>query len=58
VKGFYDDVEKVSAKERKMMNEAPYDEKQYMKDLNVSELTGRKKATPPWSAPVFALPSM
>jgi acetylornithine deacetylase/succinyl-diaminopimelate desuccinylase-like protein len=45
VKGFYDDVEKVSAKERKMMNAAPYDEKQYMKDLNVSELMGEKGYT-------------
>ncbi len=45
VKGFYDDVQKVSAKERKMMNEAPYDEKQYMKDLGVTELMGEKGYT-------------
>lgn len=45
VKGFYDDVKKVSAKERKMMNEAPYDEKQYMKDLGVNELMGEKGYT-------------
>ena len=45
VKGFYDDVKKVSAKERKMMNEAPYDEKQYMKDLGVAELMGEKGYT-------------
>jgi acetylornithine deacetylase/succinyl-diaminopimelate desuccinylase-like protein len=45
VKGFYDDVEKVSSKERKAMNAAPYDEKQYMKDLGVSELMGEKGYT-------------
>jgi acetylornithine deacetylase/succinyl-diaminopimelate desuccinylase-like protein len=45
VKGFYDDVLKVSSKERKAMNEAPYDEKQYMKDLGVSELMGEKGYT-------------
>lgn len=45
VKGFYDDVKKVSAKERKMMNEAPYDEKQYMKDLVVNDLMGEKGYT-------------
>lgn len=45
VKGFYDDVQKVSSKERKAMNLAPYDEKQYMKDLGVSELMGEKDFT-------------
>ncbi len=45
VKGFYDDVKKVSARERKMMNEAPYDEKQYMKDLGVADLMGEKGYT-------------
>lgn len=45
VAGFYDDVKKVSAKERKMMNEAPYDEKQYMKDLGVADLMGEKGFT-------------
>jgi acetylornithine deacetylase/succinyl-diaminopimelate desuccinylase-like protein len=45
VKGFYDDVKKVSAKERKAMNEAPYDEKQYMKDLGVADLMGEKGYT-------------
>ena len=42
VKGFYDDVEKVSSKERKMMNAAPYDEKRYMKELGVADLMGEK----------------
>ncbi|HNL38349.1 MAG TPA: dipeptidase [Saprospiraceae bacterium] len=45
VEGFYDDVEKVSNKERKAMNEAPYDEKQYMKSLGVAELMGEKGFT-------------
>lgn len=45
VEGFYNDVEKVSNKERKMMNEAPYDEKSYMKELGVSELMGEKGYT-------------
>lgn len=45
VKGFYDGVEKVSAKERKAMNAAPYDEKKYMKDLGVNELMGEKGYT-------------
>jgi acetylornithine deacetylase/succinyl-diaminopimelate desuccinylase-like protein len=45
VKGFYDDVQKVSSKERKAMNTAPYDEKQYMKDLGVSDLMGEKGFT-------------
>lgn len=40
VEGFYDDVQKVSSKERRMMNAAPYNEKQYMKDLAVQELAG------------------
>jgi acetylornithine deacetylase/succinyl-diaminopimelate desuccinylase-like protein len=45
VAGFYDDVQKVSAKERKRMNEAPYDEKAYMQDLDVQELQGEKGYT-------------
>jgi acetylornithine deacetylase/succinyl-diaminopimelate desuccinylase-like protein len=45
VEGFYDGVEKVSAKERKMMNEAPFDEKEYMKDLQINELMGEKGYT-------------
>ena len=45
VKGFYDDVKKVSSKERKMMNEAPYNEKEYMKDLGVADLMGEKGYT-------------
>lgn len=45
VKGFYDDVQKVSNKERKAMNEAPFNEKQYMKDLGVNALRGEKGYT-------------
>jgi len=45
IDGFYDDVEKVPAKERKMMNEAPFDEKEYMKDLQINELMGEKGYT-------------
>lgn len=45
VEGFYDEVQKVSSKERKAMNEAPYDEKQYMKDLGVADLMGEKGYT-------------
>jgi acetylornithine deacetylase/succinyl-diaminopimelate desuccinylase-like protein len=45
VEGFYDDVEKVSSKERKMMNEAPFNEKAYMKDLQIGELMGEKGYT-------------
>jgi acetylornithine deacetylase/succinyl-diaminopimelate desuccinylase-like protein len=42
VEGFYDDVRKVSAKERNLMNEAPFDEKIYLKDLQIGELMGEK----------------
>jgi len=45
IPGFYDDIEKVSAKERKMMNQAPYDEKAYMRDLDVNEGMGEKGYT-------------
>lgn len=45
VEGFYDDVEKVSAKVRKLMNEAPFDEKAYTKDLQINEVYGEKGYT-------------
>ncbi|MBK8921037.1 MAG: dipeptidase [Saprospirales bacterium] len=45
VKGFYDDVLKRSSKERKRMNEAPYDPKTYMKDLEVADLMGEEGYT-------------
>jgi acetylornithine deacetylase/succinyl-diaminopimelate desuccinylase-like protein len=45
IKGFYDDVQKVGKKERAMMNEAPFDEKAYMNDLEINELQGEKGYT-------------
>ncbi len=45
VKGFYDDVEKLSPKERKRLNEAPFNEKAYMKDLNIAALSGEEGFT-------------
>ena len=45
VKGFYDDVEKLSGKARKRLNDAPYDEKIYMKDLGVADLLGESGYT-------------
>ena len=40
VEGFYDMVKKVSPKERKMMNQAPFDEKEYKKELKIDDLYG------------------
>ncbi len=40
VPGFYDDVLEVSDQERKMMAEAPYDETEYKKALDVRALNG------------------
>lgn len=40
VPGFYDDVEIVSKEERAAMNRAPFDLKEYCKDLNVDEVMG------------------
>ncbi|MBN8684686.1 MAG: dipeptidase [Chitinophagales bacterium] len=45
VAGFYDDVLKVSTKERKMMNNAPFDEKAYTSDLKIKEVMGEKGYT-------------
>jgi len=45
IPGFYDDVMDVSDEERAMMNEAPFDEAQYMADLKVSGLMGEKGYT-------------
>lgn len=42
VPGFYDDVIEVSAQERKMMAEAPYDEEQYKKALDLKALRGEQ----------------
>lgn len=40
IPGFYDKVETVSDAERKKMNEAPFDEEEYMADLGVKALKG------------------
>lgn len=45
VEGFYDSVRKVAPKERKMMNEAPFDEKIYKKELHIEELQGEEGYT-------------
>lgn len=45
VPGFYDDVIEVSAQERKMMAEAPYDEDGYKKALDVNALHGENGFT-------------
>jgi acetylornithine deacetylase/succinyl-diaminopimelate desuccinylase-like protein len=45
IPGFYDDVVQASSEERKMMNQAPFDEKEYKEDLGVKELWGEKGYT-------------
>ena len=45
IPGFYEDVVNVTAEERKMMAEAPYDEKEFKEDLGVRELWGEKGYT-------------
>jgi len=45
VPGFYDEVLFVSDKERVLMAEAPYNEAQYKKELNIDELHGEKGYT-------------
>ena len=45
IPGFYDDVDQVSAKDRKMLNQAPFDEAKYKKDLGVKALLGEKGYT-------------
>jgi acetylornithine deacetylase/succinyl-diaminopimelate desuccinylase-like protein len=42
IPGFYDDVLESSSEERKKMSAAPFDEKEYMKDLGVKALWGEK----------------
>lgn len=42
IPGFYDDVAVLSEAERKALNEAPYDEEEYKKDLGVKALWGEK----------------
>jgi len=45
VKGFYDDVKRVSKKERAMMNEAPFNINDYKDALEISEVEGEKGYT-------------
>ncbi|MEO6837867.1 MAG: M20/M25/M40 family metallo-hydrolase, partial [Ginsengibacter sp.] len=45
IPGFYDDVKEISKKERKMMNEAPFDENKYKKEIGIKELWGERGYT-------------
>jgi acetylornithine deacetylase/succinyl-diaminopimelate desuccinylase-like protein len=45
IPGFYDDVVEATEEERKLLNEAPYDEQEYMEELGVEELWGEKGYT-------------
>lgn len=45
VEGFYDNVAVISDAERAEMNEAPFDEENYKKDLDINELHGEKGYT-------------
>ncbi|MDD4516672.1 dipeptidase [Massilibacteroides sp.] len=42
IPGFYDDVEELSAKERQMMAQIPFDEEKYKKAIDVNALFGEK----------------
>ncbi|MGH2647115.1 MAG: dipeptidase, partial [Ginsengibacter sp.] len=42
IPGFYEDVIEASADERTLMNKAPYNEKEYEKEVGVKELWGEK----------------
>lgn len=42
IPGFYDDVLAVSKKERELMAKAPFDEKNYKKEIGIKELWGEK----------------
>ena len=45
IPGFYKDVKTVSAKDRKEMNRAPFNLKDYQKDLDIKEVRGEKGYT-------------
>jgi acetylornithine deacetylase/succinyl-diaminopimelate desuccinylase-like protein len=45
IPGFYDDIISLSPEERKELGKAPFDERAYMKDLEVAELVGEKGFT-------------
>ena len=42
IPGFYDDVQEVSAEERELLGQAPFNEEAYKKAIDVAELTGEK----------------
>jgi acetylornithine deacetylase/succinyl-diaminopimelate desuccinylase-like protein len=42
IPGFYDDVIEVPAKERELMNQAPFDENEFKKEIGIKELWGEK----------------
>ncbi len=46
IPGFYDDVLEVSKEERAMMAEAPFNEEEYKKAIDVKALSGEKSFTP------------
>lgn len=45
IPGFYDDVIELSAEERAMMNEAPFSEEEYKRELNIGATEGEKGYT-------------
>lgn len=45
IPGFYDDIIELTAAERKALNEAPFDETEYKKDLGIDALWGEKGYT-------------
>ncbi len=45
IPGFYNDVEEVSAEERKLLGLAPFNEEEYKKAINVEELSGEEGFT-------------
>lgn len=45
IPGFYDKVETMSAEDRKKLNEAPFDLKEYKDDLGITEVVGEKGFT-------------
>ena len=45
IPGFYDDVLEVPEQERKLLNEAPFDEEEYKRAIGVEELSGEKGFT-------------
>src|SRR5690606_40983424 len=40
IPGFYDDVEELSAEERKALNEAPFDLEEYKRELGIQDVEG------------------